>query len=500
MLEGLILALSAPNLFAAVVGVALGLVIGWIPGLSATMGVALLVPLTFIMTPEGGMIMLSGVYAAAIYGGSVSAVLLNIPGTPASIVTAWDGYALTRQGKAMLALDASIWGSFFGGMVSAIALLLFAPVLAGWALRFGPAEYFAVAAFSMTIVASLSAEAPLKGFIAAAIGLFLASVGFDPLLGQPRFAFGMPQLSSGFNLIAVLIGLFAIPEAITLAAAARTGRAKVTPAAMEEGRRFPALAALWRNRLNLIRSSLIGVGVGILPAIGPETAPFVAYNELRRVSRHKERLGKGAIEGVIAAETANNGTTGGSLIPLLTLGIPGSATAAVFLGALTIHGLRPGPLLFTSRPDLVYALFFGFVLVNIAMLVLALATIRRLAPEVLRLPPGVLAAFIAVFSVVGAYAVESSLFDVMVMVAFGGIGYVMRRQEFPPGPLVLGLVIGPLLEENMVRMLASFRGDWLAILSRPVTAVFLLLAAATLVLPLLNSWRRRREAGRAASS
>jgi putative tricarboxylic transport membrane protein len=492
LFEGLILALSAPNLLAVVIGVGLGLVIGWIPGLSATMGVALLVPVTFIMTPEGGMIMLSGVYAAAIYGGSASAVLLNIPGTPASIVTAWDGYALTRQGKAMLALDASIWASFFGGMVSAVALLLFAPLLAGWALRFGPAEYFALAAFSMTIVASLSAEAPLKGFIAAAVGLFLASVGFDPLLGQPRFAFGVPELSSGFNLIAVLIGLFAIPEAISLAAAARARRAKVTPATMEGGGLFPAWGALCRNWLNLIRSSLIGVGVGILPAIGPETAPFVAYSELRRVSKHKERLGKGAIEGVIAAETANNGTTGGSLIPLLTLGIPGSATAAVFLGALTIHGLRPGPLLFTSRPDLVYALFFGFILVNLAMLVLALVTIRRLAPEVLRLPPGVLAAFISVFSVVGAYAVESSLFDVMVMIVFGGVGYIMRRQDFPPGPLVLGLVIGPLLEENLVRMLAAFRGDWGAILSRPVAAVFLFLAVATVVLPAFMAWWRQR--------
>jgi putative tricarboxylic transport membrane protein len=195
---------------------------------------------------------------------------------------------------------------------------------------------------------------------------------------------------------------------------------------------------------------------------------------------------------VIAAETANNGTTGGSLIPLLTLGIPGSATAAVFLGALTIHGLRPGPLLFTSRPDLVYALFFGFILVNLAMLVLALVTIRRLAPEVLRLPPAVLAAFISVFSVVGAYAVESSLFDVMVMIVFGGVGYIMRRQDFPPGPLVLGLVIGPLLEENLVRMLAAFRGDWGAILSRPVAAVFLFLAVATVVLPAFMAWWRQR--------
>lgn len=499
MLEGLALALTVPNLLAAVAGVALGLVIGWIPGLSATMGVALLVPVTFVMSPEGGMIMLAGVYAGAIYGGSVSAVLLNIPGTPASIVTSWDGYALTRQGKAMLALDLSIWSSFVGGTVSALALLLFAPLLAGWALRFGPAEYFALALFAMTIVASLSAEAPLKGFIAAALGLFLASLGFDPLLGQPRFSFGMPELASGFNLIAVLIGLFAIPEAISLAAAARASRVKV-PAAVPEGPLFPGMAALGRNWLNLIRSSTIGVGIGILPAIGPETAPFVAYNETRRTSKHKEQFGKGSIEGIIAAEAANNGTTGGSLIPLLTLGIPGSATAAVFLGALTIHGLRPGPLLFTTRPDLVYALFFGFILVNVAMLLLALASIRRLAPQVLRLSPGVLAAFICVFSVLGAYAVESSLFDALVMVAFGGVGYVMRRQGFPPGPLVLGLVIGPLLEENMVRMLASFRGDWLAILSRPVTALFLLLSLVTVALPLVNSWRSRREAGRAASS
>ena len=497
MLEGLALALIPANVVAAVAGVALGLVIGWIPGLSATMGVALLVPVTFVMSPEGGMIMLAGVYAAAIYGGSVSAVLLNIPGTPASIVTTWDGYALTRQGKAMLALDASLWSSFCGGMISAIALLLFAPLLAGWALRFGPAEYFALAVFAMTIVASLSAEAPLKGFIAASVGLFLASIGFDPLLGQPRFWFGLPELASGFNLIAVLIGLFAIPEAISLAAAARERRVAVPPA-VAGGQLFPAWTELRRNWLNLIRSSVIGVGVGTLPAIGPETAPFVSYNEAKRGSKHKELFGKGSVEGIVAAEAANNGTTGGSLIPLLTLGIPGSATAAVFLGALTIHGLRPGPLLFTTRPELVYALFFGFILVNIAMLLLALASIRRFAPQVLRLPPAVLAAFICVFSVFGAYAVESSLFDVLVMVAFGGVGYVMRRQAFPPGPLVLGLVVGPLLEENMVRMLASFRGDWGAILSRPVASAFLFLAVATLVLPAFKGWRSRRARGAAS--
>jgi putative tricarboxylic transport membrane protein len=498
LLEGLVLALAPANLLAAVVGVAMGLVIGWIPGLSATMGVALLVPVTFVLSPEAGMIMLAGVYAAAIYGGSVSAVLLNVPGTPASIVTTWDGYPLTRQGKAMLGLGTSILASFFGGMVSAIALLLFAPVLAGWALRFGPAEYFALALFAMTIVASLAADAPLKGFIAAAVGLFLASIGFDPLLGQPRFWFQTPELASGFNLVAVLIGLFAIPEVISLAAAARARRVKVPPEVAGE-RLFPDRAELGRNWLNLIRSSLIGVGLGTLPAIGPETAPFVAYNEAKRASKRKEQFGKGSIEGIIAAETSNNAAAGGSLIPLLTLGIPGSAAAAVYLGALTIHGLRPGPLLFTSRPELVYALFFGFILVNIAMLVIAVATIRRFAPQVLRLPPAVLAAFICVFSVVGAYAVESSLFDVWVMVAFGGVGYLMRRQGFPPGPLVLGLVVGPLLEENMVRMLASFRGDWGAILSRPVASVFLFLAVATLLLPALKGWWRRHRARGAAS-
>jgi putative tricarboxylic transport membrane protein len=497
LLEGLTLALTLVNVLAAVAGVALGLVIGWIPGLSATMGVALLVPVTFVLSPESGMIMLSGVYAAAIYGGSVSAVLLNVPGTPASIVTTWDGYALARQGKAMLALGVSILSSFCGGMISAIVLLLFAPVLAGWALKFGPAEYFALAVFAMTIVASLSAEAPLKGFIAASVGLFLASIGYDPLLGQPRFTFDVPDLASGFNLVAVLIGLFAIPEAISLAAAARARQVKVPPD-VAGGRLLPAWIETGRNWLNVIRSSLIGVGVGILPAIGPETAPFVAYSEARRTSKHREQFGKGSIEGIVAAEASNNGTTGGSLIPLLTLGIPGSATAAVFLGALTIHGLRPGPLLFTSRPELVYALFFGFILANIAMLLIGYASIRRLAPQVLRLPPGVLAAFICVFSVVGAYAVESSLFAVFVMIAFGGIGYVMRRQAFPPGPLVLGLVVGPILEENMVRMLASFRGDWAAILSRPVASVFLFLAVATLVLPLLKGWWNRRNC-RAAS-
>jgi putative tricarboxylic transport membrane protein len=491
LIEGLILALTPVNVLAAIVGTALGLVIGWIPGLSATMGVALLVPVTFALGPETGMIMLAGVYAAAIYGGSVSAVLLNVPGTPASIVTTWDGYALTRQGKATLALGTTLLASFCGGIISAIVLLLFAPVLAAWALGFGPSEYFALAVFAMTIIAALAAESPTKGFLAACLGLFLASVGFDPLLGQPRYWFGVPELASGFNLVAVLIGLFAIPEAITLAAAARARRVVAVPP-VSGSRLLPERSELRRNWFNMLRSSFIGVGVGTLPAIGPETAPFVSYNEARRTSKNKDQFGKGSVEGLIASEAANNGTTGGSLIPLLTLGIPGSATAAVFLGALTIHGLRPGPLLFTHRPDLVYALFFGFILVNIAMFIIAFVSIRRFAAQVLRLPPGALATFICVFSVLGAYAVENSLFDVWVMVVFGGVGYVMRQQGFPPGPLVLGLVLGPLLEENMVRMLSSFRGDWTAILSRPITSLFLALAVVALVWPLIAHLRKRR--------
>jgi putative tricarboxylic transport membrane protein len=488
---GLSVALTLPNLVFAIIGTAVGIVIGALPGLTATMGIALLVPATFMMSPVTGLIMLSGIYCGAIYGGSISGILVNVPGTAAAIVTMMDGNKMTQKGEAKRALSTAVLASFVGGFLSAAALLCLSPILANIALRFGPPEYFSLALFGMCMISSLTTRggSVLKGIFVGFFGIFISTVGMDPCLGIARYTFDTTNLMGGFSLVPVLIGVFSIPEALELATSKSFSKISVQQI---EGSLFLELSEYCRMTAIFVKSSIIGIILGILPAVGPETAPFIAYPEAKRSSKHPERFGTGIPDGVVAAEAANNGATGGSLIPLLTLGIPGSAAAAVYLGALTIHGLLPGPMLFQRNPDVVYGLFVGFFVVQFVMLGLGLGG-STFFPKVLRLPTNIIAAFIFLFSIIGAFAMNSNLFDVWVMLGFGILGFIMKSYGFPLAPIVLGLILGPILEENMFSSLAIGHGNPLIFVTRPLSVLILLMAAASLIASNIRSLRRSSE-------
>lgn len=490
LLDGLLLALQPINLLAAVVGVLLGVVFGAIPGLTATLGVALLVPVTFVLEPATGMIMLTGVYAGAIYAGAITAILLRIPGTPASIPTTWDGYPLTQQGKPRLALGSAALASGIGGLVSGIALLTLSPLLAGLALSFGAVEYVALVLFGLIVVVFLLEGSLLHSCAGVLVGVGLGLVGLDPAQGFARYSFGQFELTAGLGVVPVLIGAFCITEAVRLARTSRTTYRPGGSVSMTPGRRVPSLRELRSNGWNLTRSSAIGVGLGILPAVGPETTPFISYAAARRFSKRKDLYGKGSLEGLMAAESSNNANVGGSLIPTLALGIPGSAVAAVFLGALTLQGLRPGPLLFVEQPVLVYAIFSGFMLVNLFMLIGGILFVRQFA-VVLRLPHAALATAVAFFSVIGAFAIGSNIFNVWVMFGAGVLTALLLAARIPLAPVVLGLILGPLLETNLVRALAASQGDWTVFLQRPISLTILLVALCVVVFVCVGRVRRR---------
>ncbi len=493
MLDGIVAALSPLALFFSLFGVVLGIIIGAIPGLTATFGIAILIPVTFLMEPVHGMIMLAGIYAGSIYGGSISAILLNIPGTPASIVTAWEGYPLAKQGKAPHALGLSAFSSGAGGLFSALAMLFLTPILAQLALRFGAPENVALVLFSLVIVVVMLDTPVLANVTGVFLGLILAAIGIDPVQGTPRFTFDFYQLYSGLNVVAVLVGFFCLPQAIVLAAQSISGEEGARIGHVGASKPVAILRSMVRNKWNVLRSSLIGTALGILPAVGPESTPLVAHTVERRMSKQPENFGKGSEEGLIAAETSVSANVGGSLIPLLSLGIPGSGAAAVFIGALTLHGLQPGPLLFTSRPDIMYTFFAGFIVVNIMMMVIGLYGARYLA-GLLRVSTALIATFVAFFSIFGAFAVNGSLFDVWVMFGAAAIAMTLATVGIPILPVVLAFILGGVMERNLG--IAVARADGLGyFLGRPIAVGLMLVTLAIIAAAI---WRART--GRSASA
>jgi putative tricarboxylic transport membrane protein len=474
LFQGLLEALAPLNLLVGILGVVVGIVFGAIPGLTATLAIALLVPVTFLMAADQGMIMLGGVYAGAIFGGSISAVLLNIPGTPASIVTGWEGFALARQGKAPLALGLAALSSGVGGLASGVTMLLVTPLLASLALKFGPAEYVALLLFSLAIVVVMMDTPLLRNVLGCFMGLLLAAVGLDPVNGTSRFTFGQAELMSGFNIVAVLIGFFCMSQAVLLAKETLEGNRAVNVRFGRENDFAAVLSTVITKFATYLRSSVIGIFLGILPAIGPESTPFMTHAIERRFAKDRALFGRGSVTGLIASETSISANVGGSLIPLLSLGIPGSGAAAMFIGALTLHGLRPGPLLITEQPAITYTFFWGFIVVNLFMLLFGLFGARYFA-VVLKVPKGVIATFVAFFSVFGAYAVNNSIFDILVMFGATALALVLRALSIPILPVVLALILGPLLEENLVVLMTTFDSAS-AILERPIADAFLLLA------------------------
>lgn len=491
MIEGLLNALTPMSLAFAAAGVLMGIIIGSIPGLTATFGIALLIPVTFLMSAEHGMIMLAGIYAGAIYGGCISAILLNIPGTPASIVSAWEGHALARKGKAPMALGISALGAGIGGILSAIALMFMTPTLAQLALSFGAPEYVMLVVLSLIIVVVML-ETPLFANITGVfIGLILASVGLDPVDGSARLTFGFYQLYSGFNVVAVLVGFFCLPQAVLLAAEAVSGNQHIAVGRVAATKPVMVLRRIIQDRWLILRSSFIGTGLGILPAVGPESTPLVAHSVERRLSKKPEEFGKGSESGLLCSDSSIAANVGGSLIPLLALGIPGSGAAAVFIGALTLHGLRPGPLLFTEQPGIMYTFFAGFVVVNVLIAIMGLFGARYLA-LLLRLPKGAIATFVTLFSIFGAYAVNNSIFDVWVMFSAAGLAVTLGVVGIPILPVVLAFILGSVLESNLAITRAR-AADWTYFLDRPIA---LGLCAVAIMLIGVTIWRRSRRRGR----
>jgi putative tricarboxylic transport membrane protein len=479
ILLGLQGAFTLENLFFEFAGVLIGIIFGALPGFSATMGVAVFVPFSYVLEPGAAMLLLSGVYCGGVYGGSIPAVLIGIPGTPASVPTSFEGRAMVSRGLSGEALATVTFASAFGGFFSAIALLLFAPLLAIVALKVGPPEQMMIAIFGLSVVSMLSEGNMLKGLFVAFVSLLIATVGQDPMLGFPRFTFGNFMLTGGFETVSVLIGLFSLPEVFKmLEKKTEEGKAaKVSKMRLD-------LKEVTGNWLNLIRSTVIGIGIGIIPAAGPDIASFLSYNEAKKASKKPEQFGKGSAEGIIASEAANNGVTGGSLIPLLTLSIPGSAPAAIFLGAMIIHGLRPGPLLFTQHAASVYTLLVGFAVINI-MLFFVGWFFCRFAGKILVIPKQILAIIIVVLATVGSFSIQQNMMDVVTMYVAGIVGYFMVKYNYPLSPVALALLLGPMLEES-ITLTNTMYSNFFMIFTRPLTVVFALFIVFSLFWPLIK--------------
>lgn len=483
---GVIFSLS--GLTVLVIGALLGIVIGALPGLGPSIGLSLLIPFTYSMSPELSMLLMISLYTSAEYGGSISAILLSTPGTAAAAATAIDGYAMAQKGRANEAISISLTASTVGGVLGGLALLLLAMPLAKLALQFGPAGYFAVGLFGLTSVAALAGGSLIKGLLGAAMGLGLATVGIDPIAGTPRFTFGHFELYEGVPFLAALIGLFAVSEAIALAEKQTRlmdmGKSKVGHVFMSRG----LLKETWGAMMS---GSVIGTLLGILPGVGGNIACWVARDYARARDKKPEEYGKGAANGIAAPEAANNATVGGALVPMMALGVPGSPTTAIMMGALIMHGLHPGPQLFTEEPTLVYAILFGVIVAALMQYIVGSLFLPLMARLVL-LPTGVIAAGIMAFAVLGSFAIRNLMFDVWLTLGFGVVGYVMKKLNFPVAPVILAMVLGYLIESNYRTALVSSQGSYMIFLTDPVSVLFLILSAISILVPIRRALRVRR--------
>lgn len=477
---GFVNALSPINLLAMALSTGLGIVIGCLPGLSAAMGVALLLPMTFSLPPETGLIVLGGIYCGAIFGGSISAILIHTPGTPASAATALDGYALTKQGKPGKALATSCFASFCGGLLSCISLYFFAPMLAQLAMKFKQPEYFWLSIFGLTIIAGVSTKSMLKGLMSGALGLLISTIGMDPMDGIPRFMFGQDSLYEGINVTCALIGLFSMSQALILAEKAIVKRQE---AAKVKDKMILTGGEIKRITPTILRGWIIGNLIGILPGAGASIACFMSYNTNKQLSKHPEEFGKGSIEGIAASESANNAVTGGSLIPMLTLGIPGESVTAILMGGLIIQGLQPGADLFTKYAPMTYTFFAGFVLVQFFMLAIGLLGCKGFA-KIAKLSDAILIPCIIVLCIVGSFAIRKIYADVVIMMIFGVLGYLVRKFELNNAAIVLALILGPLGEKGLRRSLLISDGNPAIFFESPVCIVLIILCIFGILSPI----------------
>lgn len=485
--------LTVWNFLAVTLGVLAGIIVGALPGLSATMAISVLVPFTFGLDQLVALGLMAGIYNGAMYGGAIPAVLLRIPGTPAAVATSFEGYPMAQKGEGGYALQVAVVSSAFGGIVSAFALMLLAPPLSKVTLLFGPSEVFWVAVFGLSSIIFLLGGNPVKGLISAGFGVFVSTIGADPIFGTDRFTFGQLELLDGVNIVIMLVGLYALPPVIDLLEiplqtdTQASGKLKTEPFF----RSLPKMMRFWKT---WVRSSLIGVWIGILPGAGGSMAAFMSYNEARRVSKTPETWGKGEPEGVAATETANNADTASALIPALTLGIPGTAVAAVMLGGLLIQGLQPGPMLFREHPDVVFGFMWQFLLGAILLIFLGGSLATNSFAQLLRLPRPLLGSIIVVLMLIGVYSINGRMFDVYLMLLFGAIGYVMDKLNFPLPPAVLGLILGGFAEENLRLALRIGRGDWSILFANAASQVLIALTVAVIVGPIIKRRLTRKRA------
>ena len=488
LLTGFLSVLQFKPMLMIFLGVTGGIMVGSLPGLTATMGVALLVPFTFGLPITEGLGMLLGIFCGAIYGGSISAILIRTPGTPAAAATLMDGYPLCKSGQAGRALSISVFSSFIGGFTGAFLMTFLSPQISKFALKFSAAEYFGLAVFGLSIIISVSGSSVIKGILSGLFGLLIATIGFDPVSGFPRFTFGCMDLLEGPAFIPTLIGLFALSEVfkgVETLTVSKQIISKITKV-------FPSLSDIKRIWKDIVKSSFLGTFIGSIPGAGSDISAFVAYSEAKRTSKTPEKFGTGMIEGVAAAESANNACTGGAMIPMLSLGVPGDAVTAVLLGAFIIQGLQPGPLLYRDHMDVVYSVFAAMMMANVAMFIVGLVGVRFFA-KIISVRKSLLLPIIFVLSIVGSYAIRNSIFDIWLATGFGVLGYFFQRYNFPVSPILLALILGPMAEANLRRALIISDGSMIQVLTRPLTAAFLVIAVISLVSSVLRQNRLNRK-------
>jgi putative tricarboxylic transport membrane protein len=485
---GFQVALIPVNLLFCFVGVVIGTLVGVLPGIGPVGAMALLLPATFAVPLSSSLIMLAGIYYGAMYGGSTTSILVNIPGEAASVITCIDGYQMARQGRAGPALGISAIGSFLGGTFSIIGLMVVAVPLAKAALRFGPPEYFALMCAGLIFLTYLTQGSIVKSLMMALVGILLGSVGLDMIVGSPRFTFNVNELTDGVGIIPVVMGLFGVAEVFTNLETVI--KREVLQTKIENI--WPSMKDYARTKWTIVRGSVLGFLLGILPGGGAILASFLSYAMEKKLSKHPEQFGKGAIEGVAGPETANNAAAGGSLIPLLTLGIPPNVVMAMLFSAMIIHGVQPGPLLMTSSPDVFWGLVASMYIGNVLLVLLNLPLIG-LWVQLLKIPYRILLPLILLFCLIGAYSLNNSTFDLMVMIFFGGVGYLMRKFRYESAPLVLAFIMGPILEQNLRQALLMSGGSFTIFISRPISAVTLAIAFLLLLSNMLPSMKKKRE-------
>ena len=486
MLEGFIAVFCSPvSILLIFIGVVVGIIFGAIPGLTATMAVVMFLPLTYSMSPIEAITLLMGLYIGGTSGGLISDILLNIPGTPSSISTCFDGRPMALKGEAPKALGVGITSSFFGTIFGLLVMTLIAPLLAKVAIMFGPYEYCALALFSLSLVIMLTGKDMVRGLISALIGVMLATVGLAPIDSAKRFTFSNPQLNSGFQLLTLLIGLYAVSEIVQAAEDVLKPKAQVYEGKIKfKGLGFTGKEFLSQTK-NLIWSAVIGTGIGILPGIGGGTAGMLSYTFVKNRSKYPEKFGTGVIDGVVASETSNNACIGGAMVPLLTLGIPGDGTTAVLLGALMVHGISAGPLIFQKNGTVVYAIYAAMILASIFMFLSEYIGIRGFI-NILKIPKSYLLPVVMVLCMVGAFGSSNRVFDVQCAMAFGLMGYVMKKCDLPFPPVVLGFILGPIFESNLRRVAQYQTVDPTTFLIHPIAIVFVAITVVTLIMNIIS--------------